>query len=303
MRFLKEWNLGGVLLFSENIESLDQIKESILEIKSCSRIPPFIMIDQEGGQKNRITGDFPTFPPNRYYGDREDQRGLYEAYRTTACSLAELGINVNLAPVVDVLTNGENEVIGERAFGDDPRKVSVFSGAAIDAIHAGGLLACAKHFPGIGDIDVDPHYRMPDNKNSRERFDQIDFPPFQAAIRSHVDFIMTTHVKCLSFDSENPASISPLICSQILKRDLGYTGLVITDDMGMGAITENFDVLDACEKAHLAGNDLILLAHQYDEQPQILERFSKSLKEEKINRDEFLNAIDRIVLKKKKALM
>jgi beta-N-acetylhexosaminidase len=301
IKLLKKWNLAGVILFSENIESTSQIKESILE--SSSDVPPFIMIDQEGGSKNRITRDFPTFPPNKYYGEREDQKGLYEAYRTTARSLAGLGINVNLAPVVDVLTNPLNKVIGERAFGNDPEKVSVFSSVAIDAIHAGGILACAKHFPGIGDIEVDPHHKMPDNKNSRERFKQIDFPPFKAAIRSEVDFIMTAHVKCLNLDTKNPASLSPMVCTETLKMDLGYNGLVLTDDMGMGAIKENFDILDACEKAYLAGNDLILLSHEYEEQPQILESFSKLLKDRKIKKDKISNSIDRILLKKKKALM
>jgi len=302
LRFFKKWHLGGVILFSENIESLSQIKDVIREIKSSSSILPFIMVDQEGGKKNRITQDFPTFPSNIYFGDGDDQSGLYDAYNTTALSLNDLGINVNLAPVVDVLTNSENKVIGERSFGSDPQKVSLFCKVAIDAIHKGGLLACAKHFPGIGDIDLDPHHEMPENRNSRERFEKTDFPPFRAAISAGVDFIMTTHLKCPNLDSKNPAPFSPTICSEILKKDLGYKGLVITDDMSMGAIKRNFDLLDACEKAYLAGHDLILLCHEYEKQYQILEYFSKLIKDKKIREDKLSDTLEKIILKKKKSL-
>lgn len=303
IQIIQKWNLGGVILFSENIESSNQMKELILSIKSYSEIPPFFMIDQEGGLHNRITRDFPLFPSSKHYGDQNDSKGLYEAYRTTAHALAESGINVNLAPVVDVLTNPENKVIGERAFGDDPDKVSLFSRLAIDALHAEGVLACAKHFPGIGDIDVDPHQQMPHTANPKNRFEEIDFPPFRAAIESGVDFIMTTHVNCQSLDSKNPACLSPTICTQMLKMDLRYDGLVITDDVGMGAIKQNFDILDACEKAFLAGNDLILLCHEYEKQVDILERFSKLLRDERVEKDGFSNAVDKIIMKKKKSLM
>jgi len=303
IRVLQKWNLGGIILFSENIESLRQAKELILSIKSYSKIPPFIMIDQEGGLHNRIIRDFPVFPSNKHYGDGDDSQGVYEAYRTTARSLSGLGINVNLAPVVDVLTNPGNKVIGERSFGDDPDRVSRFSRVAIDAMHAEGILTCAKHFPGIGDVDADPHKKMPLTSNSRQRFEKIDFPPFKAAMRSEVDFIMTTHVKCPSLDSENPASLSSTICSQILRTDMGYDGLVITDDMGMGAVKENFDLLDACEKAYSAGNDLILVCHAYEKQPEVLDRFSRLLRDKEIESDRFSGTVDKIILKKKKSLM
>ena len=303
IKLLQEWNLGGIILFSENIESLRQTKELILSVKSYSKIPPFIMIDQEGGLQNRITRDFPVFPSNKHYGDGDDAKGVYEAYRTTARSLSRLGINVNLAPVVDVLTNPKNKVIGERSFGDNPDQVSRFSRRAIDAMHAEGVLTCAKHFPGIGDIEVDPHQKMPLTPNSRERFEKTDFPPFKAAIESDVDFIMSTHVKCLSLDAESPASLSSAICSQILKTDMGYDGLVITDDIGMGAVKENFDMLDACEKACFAGNDLILVCHDYERHLDILEGFSKLLRDREMADDRFSRTVEKIILKKKKSLM
>jgi beta-N-acetylhexosaminidase len=302
-KLIKDWNLGGVIIFSENIESQKQIKDVISRIKSNSEIPPFVMIDQEGGQKNRITDDFPIFHSNKYYGKRDDEKGLYDAYRITAQSLRELGINVNLAPVVDVLTNPKNKVIAERSFGDNAQKVSEFYKLALEAMHKGGILSCAKHFPGIGDIQIDPHQEMPENKNPKERFEKIDFPPFKAAISSGTDFIMTTHVKCPFLDPESPASLSRIICTDILKIELGYEGLVITDDLGMGAIKRNFDVIEACERAYFAGNDLILLCHEYEKQSQILKRFSKLLIDKKIEETRFSGTLDKIISKKKKTLI
>jgi len=128
IRVLQKWNLGGIILFSENIESLRQAKELILSIKSYSKIPPFIMIDQEGGLHNRIIRDFPVFPSNKHYGDGDDSQGVYEAYRTTARSLSGLGINVNLAPVVDVLTNPEPVESQEHL---DPKKYGVIVEAGL----------------------------------------------------------------------------------------------------------------------------------------------------------------------------
>jgi beta-N-acetylhexosaminidase len=302
-RFIKDWNLGGVIIFSENIESPNQIKDVISRIKSNSEISPFVMIDQEGGRKNRITDDFPTFHSNKYYGEKEDEKGLYDAYRITAQSLRELGINVNLAPVIDVLTNQKNQVITERSFGNNAQKVSELCQVAVEAMHKGKILSCAKHFPGIGDIQTDPHQEMPENKNPKERFEKIDFPPFKTAIQSGVDFIMTTHVKCPFLDPESPASLSKVICTDILKKDLGYEGLVITDDMGMGAIKRNFDIPQACEKAYFAGNDLILLCHEYEKQREILERFFKLLKDNKIEEKVFSETLDKIISKKKNTLI
>lgn len=300
---IKDWNLGGVIIFSENIESPNQIKDVISRIKSNSEIPPFVMIDQEGGQKNRITDDFPTFHSNKYYGERDDKKGLYDAYRITAHSLRELGINVNLAPVVDVLINPKNQVIAERSFGNNAQRVSEFCQVAIEAMHKGEIQSCAKHFPGIGDIQIDPHQEMPENKNPKERFEKIDFPPFRTAIECGADFIMTTHVKCPSLDPKSPASLSKVICTDILKKDLGHEGLVITDDMGMGAIKKNFDIPQACEKAYFAGNDLILLCHEYEMQYEVLERFLKLLRDNKIKENVFSETLDKIISKKKKTLI
>ena len=298
----QKWSLGGVVLFSRNIVSADQLSELNNLLRSISKIPPFIMIDQEGGEVNRITKDFPLFPSNRYFGEREDKEGLFQAYKITARNLKKLGVNVNLAPVVDVLTNTENQVIKERSFGSEPAKVAEFSRMAIQAIHSEGILACAKHFPGIGDINLDPHQDLPYNHNSKERFQTVDFIPFKEAIKSDVDFIMSTHVMCPNLDQKEPASLSPVICHQILKEELRFGGLLITDDLGMGAIKKNYSLENACEKAFLADNDLILICEGFDQQGKVLEHFKKLLMDKKIDQALFSKRIEKIITKKKESI-
>ncbi|KPL03256.1 MAG: hypothetical protein AMJ90_03475 [candidate division Zixibacteria bacterium SM23_73_2] len=298
-RFLKDKDLGGVILFSKNIETLAQTKELCSEIKSLSKHSPLVMIDQEGGEVNRITDNFPVFPSNLSYGENEDKKGVAFAYRTTAQNLRKLGINVNLAPVVDVLTNPKNEVIGQRSFGSDPIKVASFSEIAIDAIHSERVLACAKHFPGLGDVDRDPHHELPRNDNSKKRFEKVDFPPFLEAIKSGVKLIMTSHVFCPGLDSEEISTFSPKICSDILRAELNYQGLVITDDMGMGAIVKNHDLNQACWKAFLAGHDLILLCEDFEKQNSLFEYFKKSVVDKRINQTDFSKRIAKIFSDKK----
>jgi len=316
LHLVENQNLGGVILFARNIESTKQISETIKELKSTHtgaplgkqtlapmdklKYPLFIMIDQEGGSINRITEDFPVFPSNKFYGDRKDREGVFEAYKTTARELAKLGINVNLAPVVDVLTNPENSVIEERSFGEDPHLGAEMSKKAVEAIKSENILACAKHFPGIGDIDVDPHSDLPLNSNSEERFKRIDFLPFKASISSHVDMIMSTHVLCPNLDSKEPASLSKRICGDILRRELRFEGILITDDMQMGAIRKNQKLTEACQKAFLAGNDLILICDKFEEQVQVLEHLEKLVSDKKISEERLNLSLNKILSAKRR---
>jgi beta-N-acetylhexosaminidase len=297
---IEKQNLGGIILFARNIESPKQISAIIKELESKLKHPLFIMIDQEGGRINRITKDFPVFPSNEFYGDRKDKEGVFEAYKTTARELSRLGINVNLAPVVDVLTNPKNSVIGERSFGEDPVWVAEMSKVAIEAIRSENILACAKHFPGIGDIEIDPHSDLPINSNPKERFEQIDFLPFRASISSNVDMIMSTHVLCPNLDAKNPASLSKIICVDILRKELGFDGILITDDMQMGAIRKNRKLAQACQKAFLAGNDLILIGDRFEEQVQVLEHFEKLVLDKRISEKRLNFSLNKILLAKKK---
>lgn len=295
VNLVQKYNLGGVILFSRNLDTKEKIKEKIELLQRKSKIPLFVMIDQEGGRINRITDNFPLFPANRFFGESKDKEGVHKAYSQTAKELKRLGINVNLAPVVDVLTNPSNSVIGDRSFGSDPELVAEFSKIAIEAIREEGVLACAKHFPGIGDISEDPHKILPYNSNLKERFEKIDFLPFKTAISCEVDFIMSTHLFATELDPIFPASLSKKICSEILREELNFKGVLLSDDMQMKAIRENYPLEEACLLAFEAGNDLILLAENLEEQIKVIEHFEKKLKDKELNLSRYSKAINRIL--------
>ena len=300
LNLIQKYQIGGVILFATNIKTKEQHKESIELLQEKAEIPLFVMIDQEGGRINRITENFPVFQSNLFYGENRDKEGVFKAYSQTARELKKLGINVNLAPVVDVLTNPSNQVIGDRSFGSDPALVAELGKIAIQAIGEEGVCACAKHFPGLGDISDDPHSSLPFNHNSRERFERIDFLPFKAAISHEVDFIMSTHVISTELDSEFPATLSKKICSDILRKGLNFKGVLISDDMQMKGMRNNFTLEDACYQAFESGHDMILISENLEEQTKVMEHFEKKLKDEYLSLSRFSEAIGRILALKEK---
>jgi beta-N-acetylhexosaminidase len=300
LNLIRKYQIGGVILFSANIKAKERLKESIKLLQEKSEIPLFVMIDQEGGRINRITENFPVFQSNLFYGKNKDKEGIRQGYSLTAKELKRLGINVNLAPVADVLTNPSNAVIGDRSFGSDPVLVAELSRIAVQAIKGEGIFACAKHFPGIGDIADDPHSSLPSNHNPRERFEKIDFLPFKSAISCDVDFIMSTHVISTELDSESPATLSKKICSDILRDELKFRGVLISDDMQMKGIKNNFPLDDACYQAFAAGHDMILISENSDEQIKVIEHFEKRLRDKDLSFLRLSEATGRILALKER---
>ncbi len=297
---LKRDPIGGIILFEENIEDTSQLKELIQEAQSLSPLPLFVMIDQEGGEKNRIRKGIPQFPANRFYGERGDLQGLAYAYRETAKALKSVGINVNLAPVVDLVSDPQSSPLGGRSFGADAEVVAKLSSLCVEAIQGEGVWACAKHFPGLGGVDVDSHLALPFDPRRKDDFSSRDWLPFRSAIGSGVRLVMTAHLCCPNLDSSGlPASLSPEITTGILRGALGFEGTVITDDLGMGAIRENFPLEEAALLAIEAGADLILLCHDIEEQLVVMEGTLKRVSQSQAIRDRLLHSYERIMKAKK----
>jgi beta-N-acetylhexosaminidase len=290
---IKRYQVGGIIFFERNIVSPSQLKDQIAEFQALTDYPLLFVIDQEGGKVNRIKTDFPVFPSNNFYGEREDLLGAQKAYQITAAELRSLGMNVNLAPVVDV-TRGQENFMADRSFGSDPNSVSEFTRLAVEAVHSEQVLACAKHFPGIGGLKDDPHQTLPVNNQPADEFWSRDFLPFQAAIETGVKMVMTTHVKCSSLDQNEPATFSGKITTDILRKKLKFEGLIVTDDMEMGGVKDYLEPGLACRKAFLAGHDLILLCHSPDLQKRVLESFGQKAKTGEIPKDRLQQSLDRI---------
>lgn len=254
--FIRDNNLAGVILFSKNYENKSQLKELIDSIQSLSSQRKIIAVDQEGGRVQRFKKDFMDIPSAKEIAEKNSPTFCFETYEKVAEELFNVGVNLNLAPCSDILTNPDCNVIGDRSFGEESKNVSRFVRAAIRGLQTKGVMACSKHFPGHGDTIIDSHDELPRSERSLELFEEEDLMVFKTAIKNKVSFMMMAHLIVPELDSELPVSLSEIAHEYLLNK-LKFNGVVISDDMEMGAITKNFDPLSAATHALKAGTHLL----------------------------------------------
>jgi len=263
--FIKEYKPGGVILFSRNLESVEQMVELTNDLQACSpHSPLLISIDQEGGRVSRLPKGFTIFQPCDLLGRCNSAELAYAAAATIAKELRAVGVNMNMAPVLDVNSNPDNPVIGDRAFGTTPGVVGELGLATAAGLQDNKVVACGKHFPGHGDTTADSHKELPVVEASRERLELVEFPPFRRAVEQGVASMMTAHVLYRALDDEFPATLSPAIITEFLRKGLRYDGVVLTDDLEMHAIIDHYGVEDAAVRAVLAGCDVLLICKDRD---------------------------------------
>lgn len=270
---VREFDLGGVILFARNVDRPDQLTDLAAELASMARGLPFwVSVDQEGGRVARLRRPFTEWPPMAALGRSGDEELAEQYARALAAELLAVGVTLDFAPVMDVLTNPGNAVIGDRAFGNEPDLVGRLGRAVIRGLQSQGVAACAKHFPGHGDTTVDSHHALPVIDHPPERLRVVEMEPFRAAVAEKVASIMTAHVLVPALDDRHPATHSRAIVETWLRGELDYDGLVVSDDLGMRAISERHDLSAATVKAVAAGCDIVLLCHSStDEQAKALE--------------------------------
>jgi len=279
---LKRIHPGGVILFARDLSSVEQIVTltNALQIEGPvlehgGKIPLFISIDQEGGLINRIPFG-PRMPGNMALGASRSAETTRYVAKTIGDELSSLGIHMNFAPVLDVETNQNNPVIGIRSFGADPNLVAELGDAYIAGIHDAGIICSGKHFPGHGDVGIDSHLGLPLENHTKARMNEVELVPFRSAIASGVDAIMTAHIIFPAYDNSTnllddgtevatPATLSKPILTGLLREELSFDGLIITDAMMMKAIIDNFKAGDAAVRAVKAGADIILYPDPVDE--------------------------------------
>jgi beta-N-acetylhexosaminidase len=262
---------AGVILFSRNIEDPIQVAElnsSLQKFYSDKGRRLIIGVDQESGRVARLKKPLTEFPPAYTMACDSRAEELVTAYaRTTALELRMLGFNLDFAPVMDVLfdeDNLEETVIGDRSFGVDPVWAAKLGAKIIATFRESGLIPCAKHFPGHGGTKVDSHVRMPVDNSDADTISNLHLYPFREAARIGAEMFMTAHVLYTKLDPDNPATYSEYILQEVLRRDLAFEGLVITDDLGMGALS-NDSIAQSALKAFKAGADLLLICNEPDE--------------------------------------
>ncbi len=267
---LEEYPPGGIIIFGGNIESPMQLIELVNEIKSASTTPLFMGIDEEGGMVARIANssgfDVKKYQSMQEIGNTKDPKNAEEAGKVIGAYLRDYGFNLDFAPVADVNTNPENIVIGSRAFGNDPHLVADMVKAGISGLHSSNVMSCIKHFPGHGDTKEDTHTGFVSIGKKWEELEACELIPFKAGIEAKTDMIMISHITAGNITKDGlPSSLSQEMIEGRLRRDLKFDGIIISDSMSMGAITERYSSGEAAVLAIKAGTDIVLMPEVYSE--------------------------------------
>jgi len=307
-RMIAERHIGGVILYSNvgNIENVGQVAALTAAIQAEAAKTPkgigiIVGIDQEGGPVIRLREGFTVFPSQMAVaatGNREHAKNMA---RVTAQELKTLGINCNFAPVADVNSNPDNPIIGIRSFGSDPATVSRMT-AAMTAEYVRAKVICTpKHFPGHGDTNVDSHLGLPRSNHDKNTLNRVDFPPFQAAFAANAPAVMTAHVEVPALDPAPgmPATLSARVLDGTLRRQLRFKGLVVTDSLGMGALSKSIGTVEAAVRAAKAGADVLLfgadIGHEPEEQIAAFDRLVAAVKSGEVPMARIDDAVRRIL--------
>ena len=266
IRNVKEQKIGNVILFEYNVTGKEGLKKLCDEITALveaeTGVKPLIALDQEGGAISRLREDATIFPGAMAIAATQDPDIAFSSGRITAQELRAMGISINLAPVMDVNSNLHNPVIGVRSYGDDPQRVARFGVATARGLMDGGVLCCAKHFPGHGDTAVDSHIGLPVIEKPWEALDACELIPFRAAVDAGVSAVMTAHILFPSLEPERiPATMSPHIIRGLLREKMGFQGLILTDCMMMDAIAVHYGTVEGSVAALTAGADMVFVSH------------------------------------------
>jgi len=306
IKMLEDYKVGGFILFGRNIRDSWQALELINSLKEANRgnkVPLFVSVDEEGGRVSRMPEEFNDLPASGEIGKAKDESYSFEIGKIIAEEIKALGFNMNFAPVLDINSNPDNPVIGDRSFGADPETVSKLGVQAMKGMQSEMIIPVVKHFPGHGDTSADSHTTLPRVENDMERLKSFELIPFKEAIDNGADAVMVAHILLSEIDPENPASLSGIVINDILRGYLGFEGVVITDDMTMGAITGNYEIGEAVVKSVKAGTDILLVCHGYDMETDAINALKAAVARGDITEDRINESVYRILeLKRKYAL-
>ena len=279
--FIVRHNVGGVILFARNVQSPEQVRALCadaqgLRFRMPDKAPLFIGVDNEGGRVARFKAPFTEWPPQAAIGKIDSTSVAFKFASQMGEELKAVGVNVNFAPCVDVLTNPSNPAIGDRSFGGDPELVARLASAVVRGFIKSEVLPCAKHFPGHGNTSVDSHFELPVENRSLDELRTLELAPFKKVLRARLDFVMMAHILFPQIDPTWPASLSPVF-AKLLRDELRFRGLIVSDDLGMKAIAAKWGVGDAAVQALRAGTDLLLYCNDPEAPPVAFAAVEKAL--------------------------
>lgn len=266
-KIIQDYGIGGVILFSENINSEEETVQYIKDLKKISNLPIFIGIDEEGGRVVRTASlRLPQIPSAKETGGTGDAGKAYGYAKDIAMYLKRLGFNLDFAPIADINSNPNNTVIGDRSFGSDPEMTGEMVASFVKGLEENGIYSTLKHFPGHGDTSSDSHYGLASVENDLDRLEKVEFVPFEMGIEAGASFVMVGHISTPNVtDNYEPTIFSELLLNEILRKRLGFEGIIITDALDMGAVTKYYTSEETSVKAVNAGVDILLMPDSFQE--------------------------------------
>lgn len=299
--FIQDRHVGGIILFKRNFVSVSQSLNLINELKQAnanSKTPLFIGADEEGGRVTRLPKGLMKTPSNRKVGNAANGKYAYDVGELIGRKMSAFGLNMDFAPVLDVDSNPNNPVIGDRSYGNDARLVSKAGIQQANGMASQYVIPVVKHFPGHGDTSIDSHIDLPVITHTKERLQNVELLPFKQAIKGGVNGVMVGHLLVEAYDPKTPASFSKIIIQDLLRDELQFDGVVITDDLVMGAIVENYSIGEVGVQSIVAGGDILLVGHKYTPVNELLTALQEAINEGVITEQRINQSVERILLMK-----
>ena len=300
LKLIKEHKVGNIILFARNIRDGKQLFEQNQQLQRTALkelgVPLLISVDQEGGMVTRIFKGGTFFPGAMTVAATNNSDYAYQIGKHMGKELRLLGINMNLAPVLDVNNNPHNPVIGVRSYSDDPEKVQEYGNQFIKGLQEEGIFATGKHFPGHGDTSVDSHLDLSSVPHTKERLEQVELYPFKKAIEQNISAIMTAHVLFPAYEPDGlPATLSKRVLTELLRKELRFEGLIVTDSMTMKAIDTYFTTEKAAVMALEAGVNILIVSHAYDRQLGVIEAIKEAVHNGRLTEEMIDHAVKHVL--------
>lgn len=298
IKLMQEYSVGGILLFGWNTVTFSQTKELLQNVNSHnpSSIPLLIGIDLEGGSVTRFKGQWkPSLYSAQRLGEKNDAALVYDEYKRIGDQLKSIGINIDFAPVLDIAHDPAATFLGKRMFGSDPGKVAALIPQAVKGLHDAGVASLGKHFPGHGDTAVDSHESLPVLDATLDEMRSYSLVPFQAAVNEGIDAMLIAHLSYPNVDGSHITSLSPTVITDILRVEMGFNGVVCSDDLRMQGLRSQCSVGEGAVQHILAGGDVVLIGRYYDLQKQVLDSLLAALQNGTLTRGRIEQSVRRIL--------
>ncbi|WP_223067915.1 beta-N-acetylhexosaminidase [Paenibacillus caui] len=302
-KMIDTYKVGGFILYKNNITDADQTPALLNELKKANRnnaAPLWLSVDQEGGRVSRMPESYVKLPKARQIGNTNNENYANRIGQALGEEVKSLGFNMDFAPVLDINSNPDNPVIGDRSFGAKADTVTKHGIAVMKGIQSEGVAAVVKHFPGHGDTSVDSHLELPVVNKSLKNLESFELLPFKSAIQNDTDAVMVAHLLIPKIDNKFPASMSSKIITDLLRNSLHYDGVVITDDMTMGGIIKHFGIAEAAVKSVQAGSDLVLVGHDDKSESAVVEALREAARNGTISSEDIDKHVYRVLKLKQK---